>query len=554
MRSATPNVVLIIMDDLACGDLACLGNPHTHTPHLDRLHANATRFTQTCSGPLCTPARAMLMTGRYAYRTRAIDTYCGRTTLDPAEVTLAQVLKNRGYATCLSGKWHLGDNAPSRPQDMGFDEVLMHRGGGLRQPCNDGFWDGDDAYENPWLMHNGRGVRTHGYCTDVFTDHAINFIENHAQQPFFLYLATNAPHSPFEVGERWLERYQNADLPDKFKRVYAMVDNIDHNIGRVMRTLEQQGIARNTIVIFTSDHGPCGSASHEGRVRFNAGLRSFKGRMYDGGIRVPAFWHWPGQFAAGRDVDRVSCHIDVLPTLAALCDANVPRDRKIDGVDLSPLLLDKTTLENWPARTLFLQWHRGDVPQRFNNCMARTQRYKLVNGVELYDMQNDPGETTDLAASLPEVVAQLRAEYEAWFDDVSHERPDNYAPPAIHLGSPRENPVVLNRNDRRPHGPDSWAEDETLGHWEVEAVGGADARYDVTAEFRAINSAAGALVTLDVSGSQWTLTARPGQRRCVFENLTLGTGRLRLEATAVDGGQRLGARYVIVRRTDIASQ
>ena len=136
-----PNVLFIIMDDLAYGDLACHGNPHIRTPHLDRMHARSTRFTQTCSGALCTPARAMIMAGRYAYRTRAIDTYNGRSTLDPDEVTVAQVLKDAGYATCLSGKWHLGDNYPSRPQDLGFDEVLMHNGGGLRQPGNDGYWD-----------------------------------------------------------------------------------------------------------------------------------------------------------------------------------------------------------------------------------------------------------------------------------------------------------------------------------------------------------------------------------------------------------------------------
>ncbi len=543
--SAGPNVVLVIIDDLAYGDLVCHGNPYTQTPHLDQLYAQSSRFTQTCSGPVCTPARAMLMTGRYAYRTKAIDTYCGRTTMDPNEVTLAQVLRDRGYATCLSGKWHLGDNAPSRPQDLGFDEVLMHNGGGLRQPGNYGYWQRWDSYQDPYLMHNGTGARHKGYCTDIFTDHAIDFIQKHQNEPFFAYLGANAPHTPLEVPDSWLERYAQVDLPETFKRVYAMVDNLDYNIGRLRKALDEMGLADNTVLIFTSDHGPCASASHEGSIRFNAGLRDRKGTMYDGGVRVPLFWHWPKRIKPDRVIDRVASPIDVMPTLASICGAAVPDDRLIDGVDLSPLLLEPDAAANWPDRTIFLQGHRGDVPQLYNNCLARDQRFKLVNGCELYDMQADPNETTNVAEAHPEVVARLRAAYEAWFAQVCAERPDNFAPLPIALGSADENPLVLNRNDRRTHGKDGWNEDPTHGHWEIKPTSTDPQSFDIDIEFRPMQQPGTAFLAI---GDQcWSQLVAVGAQGCRFAQRRVEAGQQRVQSWVSDGQELLGARYVIFR-------
>ncbi len=540
-----PNVLFIIMDDLAYGDLACHGNPHIRTPHLDRMHARSTRFTQTCSGALCTPARAMIMAGRYAYRTRAIDTYNGRSTLDPDEVTVAQVLKDAGYATCLSGKWHLGDNYPSRPQDLGFDEVLMHNGGGLRQPGNDGYWDRWDSYDNPYLMYNGKGSRHPGYCTDIFTDHAIAFIREQAQrgQPFFTYLATNAPHAPFEVPDEWVQPYREMGLNETIARVYAMVENIDTNVGRVQETLTKLGIVENTLVIYTSDHGPCQSSLYEGESRFNCGLRGVKGSPYAGGLRVPFFWQWLGTIPEGRDVDRVTAPIDVLPTLANLCGGGVPGDRKIDGCDLSPLLLDRQPVEQWPDRTIHIQWHRGDFPRPYVNTMSRNQRYKLAHGRELYDMQNDPGETTDVAMNHPQVVAQLRADYEAWFRDVGTTRPDNYAPPPVHLGTPHESPTVLNRNDRRSHGEDSWIEDQSMGHWVVRFTR-KKGTYTVTIDFRATQSPG--KVTLAAGGGCWTQEVPSGATSVTFTDVTIPSGDAMLEAWGIDTAGCFAARYVRV--------
>ncbi|MEM1445207.1 MAG: arylsulfatase [Planctomycetota bacterium] len=541
-----PNVVLIIMDDLAYGDLACLGNPYVRTPNLDRMHANGVRFTQASSGLVCTPARAMLMTGRYAYRTRAIDTYNGRTTIDPDEVTLAEVLRDAGYATGLSGKWHLGDNYPSRPQDLGFEEVLMHNGGGLRQPGNDGFWDGWDSYQDPYLMHNGKGTRHEGFCTDVFTDHAIDFMRQQvkAKRPFFSYVATNAPHSPFEdVPDAWAQRFLDAGLNDTFARLYAMVENIDKNVGRIQHAIDDLGIRENTIVIYTSDHGPCGSAMHDGESRFNAGLRGMKGTPYQGGVRVPCFWEWPDQIEQGRDIDRIIAPIDVLPTLTSLCGGRLPSDRKIDGVDLSPLLLDAKAEDRWPDRTLHLQWHRGDRPRPFNGTMSRNQRYKLVDGRELYDIQNDPGETRDIAADHPDQLAELRNAYETWFDDVSQTRPGNFEPVLIKIGTPHETPTVLNRNDRRSHGPDSWAQDEEHGHWAV-SFQGCSGRYDVSIDFLPRDTPGQA--TLATGGQCWTLPVAAGEAQATFANLEIPTSETRLEAWVSAGHTSVAARYVRV--------
>jgi len=469
MPPIRPNVLLIIMDDLTWGDLGCHGNPYTRTPHLDQLHDESTRLTRYCSGPVCTPARAALMTGRYPYRTRAIDTYLGRSCMDPDERALAAQFQAAGYRTCISGKWHLGDCHPMRAMDMGFEEALVHNGGGLVQPAN----LGRDDYFDPELMHNGKLTPCEGYCTDIFADHAMRFIDDHRDEPWFCYFATNAPHSPMQVAEAWARPHLDAGLPEAWARLYGMVDNIDHNVGRLLQKLRALDLDDDTIVIYTSDHGPCGSARVDGESRFNAGLRDIKGTVYQGGVQVPCFWRYPGRLRPGRDVRYTANPVDVMPTLADACGFTPPTDRAIDGIDLWPLLIGDAASEAMPDRNVYLQWHRGDEPVRFRNAAAIGRRYKWLRRREdepdeLYDLDADPDESEDLAAAEPERVETMRAAYEAWFDDVSATRPDNYAPPRIVLGTAQENPVTLTRQDWRlyPASPEAW-NTETPGYWPV---------------------------------------------------------------------------------------
>jgi len=538
-RKNRPNVVIIIMDDLTWGDLACHGNPTSRTPNLDRLHGQSARLVRYCSGPLCTPARAALMTGRYPYRTRAIDTYCGRSMMDPGEVTLPEVLRQAGYRTGIFGKWHLGDCYPMRPNDKGFEESLVHGGGGLRQPGNPTL---NDGYFDPDLRHNGRIVPSRGYCTDIFTDAALAFLREHRNEPFLAYLATNAPHCPFEIGEEWVEPYRKMGLNETHARVYGMVENIDWNVGRVLAALDECGLSDDTIVLYTSDHGWCPSSLHNGQPRFNAGLRGGKESMYEGGLKVPCFWRWPGKFAAGADIDRIANPMDVLPTLAEACGASLPEGLRIDGVSLLPLLSGRTATRDWPDRTIFVQWHRGDVPQRFRNCCAITQRFKLVDGRELYDLPADPSEQRDVSDEYPQVVADLRADYENWFDDVSSTRgPGTYDPPRIHLGTPHESPTVLTWQDWRVHGPDGWGETHA-GHWEVHMARAGD--YRVMLRFTPLEGAGTA--HLQFGAVHQVQSVRAGAESCTFWPVPGTVGPGRVEAWLHAGGKRLSARYVDV--------
>lgn len=532
-----PNIVLVIMDDLAWGDLSCHGNPHTNTPHLDAMHARSARFTQYCSGALCTPARASVMTGRYPYRTRAIDTFIGRAMIDPGEITLAQLLKEQGYATCISGKWHLGDCYPMRPIDMGFDEALIHQSGGLGQPGNVGCYSGESGYFDPILMHNGNPEASTGYCTDIFTEHAIQFMADHKDEPFFCYVATNAPHVPLIVDEKWSAKHQNK-VPDKTAKLYGMVENIDYNMGRIFTQLEALGLSNDTIVIYTSDHGPCPGAQTNGKNRWNAGLRGIKGEPYEGGVKVPHFWSWPGRFKPS-DVDRPANPIDILPTLVNIAGGQLPRDRVIDGKDLGPLLQGDSA-EQWPDRFVFLQWHRGNTPIEYRNCLVRRGHWKLVDGRELYDLQADPAEQHNVAADHPQRVAEFRAAYEKWFDDVSHTRADNYAPPRIVIGHDAEPTTLLTRQDARISNEDGWG-DGNLGQWHVEIH--KDLRCSVEVTFAPQQS--DAQVVLQLPGQGYSCTAQADATRVMFKDVEFQQGLGQMAAWLQVDGRQFMVREVI---------
>ncbi|MEM1294373.1 MAG: arylsulfatase [Verrucomicrobiota bacterium] len=483
LAESKPNVILIMTDDQGYGDLSITGNEIVETPNMDRLAKEGAWLKEFYVSPVCTPTRAHLLTGRYGFRTRAIDTFLGRANIEPEEVTLAEVLSDSGYATGIFGKWHLGDYYPIRSGDQGFQESLVHQGGGLRQPSNP---PEGERYHDPILFHNGEPVRYEGFCTDIYFDEAAKYIEEQAKakKPFFAYIATNAPHGPFdEPPTRDLFEHFQAKLPDDKRPTraafYSMIKNVDDNMGRLYATLEELGIENNTIVIFLTDNGPAGGGS--------AGpYRGTKGKVYQGGIRTVCFLRWPGVIEAGSSVQFTTAHMDLMPTILDFCGVANPEGVALDGRSLRSLIPEKGVAKilGWEDRHLFFQWHRGNEPVRYHHFAAIDPQgqWKLLHpsragsnefegepAFELYDLQNDIAETTNLAGEKPDIVDQLKAEYDAWFDEVCSTRNPNFGMPPIIIGAEEQSTVVLTPQDKRVEGDDSqgwWSG----GFWPVDVV------------------------------------------------------------------------------------
>jgi len=553
-----PNVILIITDDQGYGDFGVTGNPVIQTPNIDTMAGRSAQMSQFYVSPVCAPTRACLMTGRYNYRTRCIDTYIGRAMMEPEEVTVAEILRKAGYATGLFGKWHLGDNHPMRPQDQGFDEVLVHRGGGIGQPSD--LPGGEGKYTDPILFHNGQEVQEKGYCTDVYFNRAMTWMEavHKRGRNFFLYLPTNAPHGPFhDVIRELYEAYKTVNLnndqfpqqeghplpkeadTDRRARIFSMISNIDDNVGGLLEKLDHLQIVENTLILFMVDNGPNGQ-------RYVTGFRGSKGTIYEGGIRSPLFVRWPEKLKPGRSSDRVAAHIDILPTILDACDVPIPNHIQLDGRSLLPLLREEEV--PWPDRHIVIQAHRGDVPVPYHNFAIRNQRWKLLNAsgfhreifegepsLELYDMEKDPFEIENLASHRPEVVQRLRSAYEEWFSDVSSTRSDNYAPPRIHIGSDHENPVVLTRQDWRHIKGRPWGADSN-GYWMLYVV--RPGRYDVRLRFRPDPSPGE--VVLELGGKRCKKSFEKNQEEVLFKAISMDRGSVDLKATLKLSGKTRG--------------
>lgn len=464
--AAPPNVIIVMTDDQGYGDLSCHGNPVLKTPHLDRLHAESVRFTDFHVSPFCTPTRAALMTGNHAGYTGAFRTSSGRSMMHRDQKTVADLFASAGYATGMVGKWHLGDNAPHRPQDRGFQDVVWHRCGGIGQASD--YWGNDyfdDTYER-----NGEFEKFEGYCTDVWFREGIRFVEENREKPFFLYLALNAPHGPYFVPKQWAEPYVgNRDVANA--NFYGMIANIDHNMGLLRRKLREHNLTENTILIFMTDngtaagfvldrndpnYGPLDSLPVRG---YNAGMRGRKSSVYDGGHRVPFFIHWPkGSLTGGRDIDTLAAHIDVLPTLADLCGIPVPQGDEPHGVSLKPLL--EGSGSPWERDHLVEQYLGGPYgktlpPKPYEYSVVMTERWRLVNSGKqrLFDIEADPTQTKNVALEHPDVEAKLRTLYEPFWDKVS----PRLTPVRIDLGNATDNPTVLCSQDwHMPSGNPPW--------------------------------------------------------------------------------------------------
>lgn len=540
--SQAPNIVLVLTDDQGYGDLGRHGNPDIKTPAIDAFAQESIGFTRFYVSPVCAPTRASLLTGRYNYRTGVTDTWFGRATMHPDEVTLAEVLKSAGYATGLFGKWHLGDTYPHRPQDQGFDEVLMHRGGGIAQPsCPLG-----NSYFDPLLYRNGVEVKTRGYCMDVYTDATLEFIEANRDKPFFAYLATNTPHTPLQVPDKYVAPYLKAGLPGETSRIYGMITNIDDNFARILKKLEELSLAENTIIVFMSDNGP--EVFHPGK-RHLAGLNGRKTDVYEGGIRTPFYLRWPQRFKAPVTVDTLAAHIDLMPTLLDACGIghNLPA---MDGRNLLPLMRGDSA--DWPPRTLFLQWHRGNEPTAFRNFTAVEERYKLLQRnnkhkpsepeqFELYDLIDDPGETRNIADAHPEVLQRLKASYRNWLEEVSSSR--GYGDLPSWIGSEHENPVVLTQQDRRD--ATAWGNDTHYpeAYWPIRIVKAGD--YRIRVELFGPAAENGTAI-LQVGDATFRTEIAKGARAVTFPSSYLDAAESRVRCWIEYGPKQSAPHFLIV--------
>lgn len=417
VEAQRPNVVLILTDDQGYGDLGCHGNPFIKTPNLDKLHAQSISFTNFHVATTCAPTRAGLLTGKNCNKVGVWHTIIGRELLRKEEVTMADVFKDAGYITGIFGKWHLGDNYPFRPQDRGFNEVLVLGGGGVTQTPD--YW-GNDYFDDTYF-HNGQLQKYAGYCSDVWFTEASKFITKNKSKPFFCYIATNAPHSPFHIADKYSDPYKNNPAIAN-ANFYGMITNIDEHVGRLIEQLKKEGLYENTIFIFMTDNGTAGGVKFDqaGKVTsgYNAGMRGIKGTPYEGGHRVPFFLHWPkGGYSKAQDISTLTSYTDVLPTLMDLCNISNSRPIAFDGMSLLPLLEGKD--KTWPDRSLVSDVQRDEFLVKWKQSSVMTNRWRLVNQTELYDIQQDPGQKNNIAASYPGIVSKLEQAYEKWWLDVS---------------------------------------------------------------------------------------------------------------------------------------
>ncbi len=395
-----PNVVIFLADDQGWADLGVNGNTDARTPHIDSLARDGVTLDRFFVCPVCSPTRAEFLTGRYHPRGGVRGVSTGQERLNLDEKTLADAFKAAGYATGAFGKWHNGSQWPYHPNARGFDEYYGF---------TSGHWG---EYFDPPLEHNGQPVRGKGFIADDLTSHALAFVEKHKTKPFLCYVPFNTPHSPWAVPQEYWQRYKDHALPlrapdsareklDETRCAHAMNENLDANVGRVLKRLDELQLRDNTIVIYFSDNGP-------NTVRWNGGMKGKKGATDEGGVRSAFFIRWPGGLPAGRTVREITGAIDLLPTLTAL--AGLPRvgEKPLDGRDLTPLLTGQGGV--WPDRMIFSNWG--------GNVSVRTQQHRLDNQGALFDMSADPGQTTNIAAQQPEVAARLTAAVAAWRQEV----------------------------------------------------------------------------------------------------------------------------------------
>ena len=449
-----PNIILIMTDDQGYGDIALNGNKHIKTPNLNKLGQESIQFSNFHVATSCAPTRAGLMSGMNCNRAGAWHTVNGRSFLSKRFTTVATVLKNAGYQTGIFGKWHLGDNYPYRPQDRGFDEVLIHGGGGIGQIPD--AWNND--YFDDTYFYNGEPKKFSGYCTDIWFDESMRFIKeaSEKEKPFFCYITPNAPHSPFHVPQKYIDMYKdNSAVPNP--NFYGMITNMDENIGKLQEMLEQQNLLENTILIFLTDNGTSAGVEldEEQYVTkgFNAGMRGKKISHYDGGHRVPLFVKLPKQKnETGTIYDQLVTYTDLTPTILDLVNISKPKNVNYDGVSLKPLLTEGKQ-ENLNNRFVIVDTQRNEFPEKWKKSCVMQGNWRLIDNKELYNVTSDLSQRTNVMEQNPEIAKKLADAYENWWSAIEEDlKIDNL----ISLGNKAQNPTLLTSHDWHSDQPKPW--------------------------------------------------------------------------------------------------
>jgi arylsulfatase A-like enzyme len=398
INNRKPNIILIVTDDQGWGDLGVNGNSKIETPNIDKLASEGVQFSRFYVSPVCSPTRAEILTGRYHTRGGVYSTSQGGERLDLDERTIAETFKSENYSTAAYGKWHNGSQPPYHPNSRGFDEFYGFASG---------HWGN---YFSPMLERNGEVVKGAGFIIDDLTNNAIEYIEDKYDDPFFVYLAYNTPHSPMQVPDKWWDkykdvspnphRYDSEEKINKTRAALALCENIDWNVGRLVAKLDSLKLLENTIIIYMSDNGPNG-------WRWNDGLKGIKGHTDEGGVRSPFIMYWKDNLKPQK-IDQIAGAIDILPTLTDLAEIPISGDKSLDGLSLKPLLLDQEYL--WNDRYIFSHWN--------GNVSMRNQQYMLDKDNQLFDLIKDPGQHNPIDEPSDSLLSEMISAKIEWTNSV----------------------------------------------------------------------------------------------------------------------------------------
>ena len=428
-----PNIILVMTDDQGYAPVGAHGHPWIQTPNMDKLHDTGTSFDRFLVSPTCSPTRAAIMSGRHPMKNGITHTILERERMALSTVTLPQVLAKAGYKSGIFGKWHLGDEEEYQPGSRGFDEVFIHGAGGIGQAYKCSCADvPKNKYFDPVVRHNGKFVKTEGFCTDVFFNKATGWISKmkDTDEPFFAYISTNAPHAPYLAPEESRKRFLEMGFNSQQAGFFGMIENIDDNLGKLMAKMDEWDLWKDTVFIFMSDNGMAGRVGTEGLVLgkdkegnelkgYNAGMKGYKGSPDEGGVRVPFFIRWDGHTEAGKKVEQVAAHIDILPTLAGIAGVDFP-EKQVDGRSFWPLVTGKDAA--WPDRHLYThvaRWPTGADPDKFqwSKFAVRSGNFRMVGKDALYDMEADPGQKTNVIGEHGDIAKKMAEAYDKFWKE-----------------------------------------------------------------------------------------------------------------------------------------